>query len=70
MIFFTALNDVIADPKDVQQLIDILKVKPLHHYMISDPSFGHSTWIFGEQKMIVPYVIQPVLDVMSAFYPQ
>lgn len=69
IILFSAVNDVIADPDDVQRLIQTMATPPLFHFNITEPTFGHLTFFFGERQLIVPLVTEPVIQLMDYFHP-
>ena len=70
MAFISAVNDVLAHPKDVQHLREMLKVPLVYDQIIRDSSFGHISFVFGDKQLIVPRVVKPVLKIMSAMYPE
>lgn len=65
---FSARYDIIADPYDVSQLRDELGVKPMFDEHITDPFFGHFSFVFGTKEKVVPYVVKPILSIMDSLY--
>ena len=65
---FTAINDVVADPKDVEQLRERLPVRPIYEEIINVPSFGHSTFVYGDANTVIKYVVRPVLSILNSLY--
>ena len=65
---FSAINDVLGDPKDVEQLREQLPVRPIYDEVISDPAFGHSTFILGDSQRVVKFVTRPVLALLDSLY--
>lgn len=68
IVMFSAVNDVIADPQDVNHLIRLLP-KPVLHFNVTEPTFGHYTFVYGDTQLLVPYITEPVLQVMTSYYP-
>ena len=68
LALFSSMNDVLASPKDVQQLRETIKVPLLYDQYITDPEFGHSTFVLGTRDKIIPYIIKPVLAIFDKLY--
>lgn len=64
----SSLSDVVADPTDVQTFRDILKVKLFADLVITDPTFGHGTFVVGNHGKVVDLVVKPVIEILDHFY--
>lgn len=66
---FSSLADLIVDQRDVQQLRETMTAKPIYDTVISDPSFGHFSFLLGQPEKVIGFINRPILEIMDKIHP-
>ena len=69
LVFFSAVNDPAAAPLDVDQLRQKLNVKLFYDHVVTDPAFGHLSFVYAEPAKLIPYINVPLVALFQLLYP-